>query len=145
MDIGIETGLNTGRIVRKFFLGATLLLIIILYSVTSTVIKDTDLGLMKNCLDSKIGEPVFVNNGRIIGPTAANTILDDYFNETHRFLKSELNECGAAYIFNATTTQYMVCENGNVYEYGKICKTKSIKEKTVQLIDTLNNKTNTTK
>ena len=117
-------------------------MILILYSVTSAVFKDTDLGIMNNCMDSKIGEPIFVNNGRIIGPTAANTILDNYFNETHRFLKSELNECGAAYIFNATTTQYMVCENGEIYEYGKICKTKSLKEKGKDFIDTI---TNTTK
>ncbi|NOR85183.1 hypothetical protein GQ473_03630 [archaeon] len=97
---------------------------------------------MKNCLDSKIGEPVFVNPSTILSQNTASIILDNYFNQTHRFLKAELNECGAAYIFNATTTKYMVCENGEIYEYGKICNTKTLKEKGKDFIDTI---TNTTK
>ena len=142
MESGIETGLNTGRVVRKFFLFAILLLILILYSVTSSIFEKTGLGIMNNCLESKIGDPIFINDDIIISAKTATLVLNNYFNETHNFLKADLSECGATYIFNGVNTKYMVCENGKVYFYGKICKTKTIKEKSAALIGTL---TNTTK
>ena len=137
----LNTGENTPRVNRKFFLFATIILFLIIYTLTASIFEKTDLGIMHNCLYSKIGDPIFVNNEIILSAKSATVVLNKYFNETHIFLKADLSECGATYIFNGVNTKYMVCENGKVYFYGKICKKETLKEKSEVLIGTLTNAT----
>ena len=122
MRIDVWSDRNNNKITRKFFLFAICISIIVIYSVTYTVLESTNLGVMNNCINSKVGDPIFIQKEKIINSKTAEVILDEYFNETHRFLKADLSDCGASYIFNGVQKSYMVCENGKVYEYGKICK-----------------------
>lgn len=117
------------KVITKFgmifiFIGLILFMSIIL--ITSGILEKSVPGISSSCMETIQKPALYAFPTKIYAKATAESTLRFYINENVTFISEYLDACGISYRFNSSTKNYAVCESGEIYNYGLVCKKTSL-------------------
>ncbi len=132
------------KVVKDFLIAMGIIVFIVVSVISFNVLRSNLPQTLKNCKFVMDDSPVFDYEDDILSPEKAEVVLSGHLGKNVTFIEPFFESCGVAYRFSASDTQYLVCTNGEIYDYVEICGNEGFIEKAKKSTEVIITHGNTT-